>query len=180
MCEGDDHKDIINTSICVFTLTHTGTRTHVGTATRCYTLFQQVFTISSMHAFSHKCCFTPTHMHTPLHKPLDMSLHICIYTHSFPHMLLHTCISYAYTCFYTGTLTRTQHALLHEPQEHLCTRALLHKPSHTHMMRQLFTLDPYFLRNAVREKKKHKFAGDHHFVRKVFVGTNPSLKKEKI
>ena len=88
---------------------------------------------TSIHAFSHKCCFTPTHTHT--HTPVHTQAFTHMsYTYAFTCMLFHTCCCThaAYICLHRHPYTNTvRHALLHE---HSCTRALLHKPLHPHML----------------------------------------------
>ena len=77
---------------------------------------------TSIHALSHKCCFTPANTHT--HKPL----HTYLYTHAFTFRLFHTgcCTHAVYICFYTGTLTHTEHWYACA-----CTQALLHTHAFT-------------------------------------------------
>ena len=69
--------------------------------------------------------FTSIQMvHTHTHKPL----HTYLYTHAFTFRLFHTgcCTHAVYICFYTGTLTHTEHWYACA-----CTQALLHTHAFT-------------------------------------------------
>jgi hypothetical protein len=126
MCEGDDHKDK-HQHKCFYT--HTHAQAHMPLL-RCYNM---LLLHTSIHAFSHKCCFTPTHTHT--HTPVHTQAFTHMsYTYAFTCMLFHTCCCThaAYICLHRHPFTNTvRHALLHE---HSCTPALLHKPLHPHML----------------------------------------------
>ena len=113
----------INTSISVFRRTHKGAHRHtlVCTASRCCALLQHAFT-----SYFHTRTFTQMLLHTSqhTHKPL----HTYLYTHAFTFRLFHTgcCTHAVYICFYTGTLTHTEHWYACA-----CTQALLHTHAFT-------------------------------------------------